>query len=103
MCFLVRVRSYDVPTRIKSGRGRGTGWRDSTKWSPWKTVSKFVTYEQAEVARDAFKKNGLQQVVVFYQGKAYHQTKAHGGWWVRVGAAAIDPRDGGAKFVKEVT
>lgn len=78
--YLVRVRSFTQPTRVFD---RG-GWRNSVRWTPWKTVGRFDTYDEAAYEAGSVRyRTGLQRAVVFYRGKAYWRFVASDGTLVR--------------------
>lgn len=75
--YIVKVRSFTVPCRIRPGYGRN-GWRDSTKWSEWKTVQAFESAKDAwEFSRSSRFSVGLQRAGVFLRGRWLRDQELH--------------------------
>lgn len=67
--YIVKERSRNVPTWVKPGWGPN-GWKRSTKWGPWRTVSK---HESACAAGEAVRSQkyttGFTRAAVFFKGR----------------------------------
>lgn len=89
--FQVRVRSMTRATRVFN---RG-GWRDATRWSAWRKVGDYDTYEEAAAEANSARYNvGLQQVGVFFRGSGYRKLYNSNGDLIGVitGAEAYNKR-----------
>lgn len=67
--FIVKERSWNVPTRVKTGWSRTGGWHDAVRWGPWRTVARFDSPSAAfEAARAQKYTVGFTRAAVFYRG-----------------------------------